>query len=66
MLDNNEIQQVRHTVITEMADVAQASHNHHGSYTHLCAINDELVYTHQACGRVIYEFNRRIYADEVE
>ena len=56
MLDNNEIAQVRHQVIAEIADLQSAAHNHHGSYTHLCAINDEMVYTHQAVGRVLYEF----------
>lgn len=68
MLDPNEIAQVRHQVIAEMASIEEAIHSPvHGTYTHLCVLPDDgLIYTHQPCGRVLYEFSRRAHADEVE
>lgn len=57
MLDGNELAQVRHEIIAELVALQRAAHNHHGSYTHLCALGDELVYAHQPIGTVLHEFS---------
>lgn len=55
MLSPNEIEDIRRVVLAEMADVQDAT-QHHGSYTHLCAVNGDLVYAHHPVGRVLAEF----------
>ena len=57
MLSQSEREEIRQEVYRDVADIEDEKVAHRaGSYTHLCLVNGDLVFTHGPVGRVLRRF----------